>query len=133
MSLIQEDQFLQILKYDPATGLLYNGIESLANFTHFGQVESWTSTSITTKLMEDVYFNPRNAYPFTYAFGHEMTQEEQDSVLNGYSEMVIVLKTSELEHSSVKGYFAKATWINDNDQQKAELFAATLNAVESSK
>ena len=35
--------------------------------------------------------------------------------------------------TSVKGYFAKATWINDNDQQKAELFAATLNAVESSK
>ena len=133
MSLIQEDQFIQILKYNPETGLLYNGIESLANFTHFGQVESWTDSSITTKLMEDDYFNARNGYPFTYPFGYEITQAEQDSVLAGYSEMVVVLKQAALEHSSVKGYFAKATWINDDDQQKSELFAATLNAVESSK
>ena len=133
MSLIQENQFIQIIKYNPETGLLYNGIESLANFTHFGQVESWTNSSITTKLMEEGYFNARVAYPFTYPFGYEITQAEQDSALNGYPEMIIVLKMPELEHSSVKGYFAKATWINDNDQEKAELFAATLNAVESSK
>ena len=133
MSLIQENQFIQVIKYNPETGLLYNGIESLANFVHFGQVESWTNSSITTKLMEEDYFNARIGYPFTYPFGYEITQAEQDNVLNGYPEMIIVLKMPELEHSSVKGYFAKATWINDNDQQKAELFAATLNAVESSK
>lgn len=133
MSLIQQDQFIQILKYNPETGLLYNSIESLGNFVHFGEVESWTGNSITTKLMENDYFNARNGYPFTYPFGYEITQAEQDSVLAGYPEMVVVLKQAALEHSSVKGYFAKATWINDDDQQKSELFAATLNAVESSK
>ena len=93
--------------------------ETVGQFVNLGSVVSFDSTSITTNVSTPELFE---------ALGPIVDDYNVD-----ISSILLVLTQNPVEHSGVKGYYARCVWRNNDFENKSELFAAALNAVESSK
>ena len=131
-STIQQGMKASIMRFDPDSVDQNGGVttyepgDTIGQNLNLGTIESFTSTQIITTFVN----------PVDFAAATTTTDFVTGSPLfnfNSLLEIIVVLASSPVEHSSIKGYYAKVVWRNNDFNNKSELFSAALNAIESSK
>lgn len=133
LSSIQSLMELRITRFDPDSldsdgGVKIFGLgESIGQNESLGLIQSFNSRQIVTDLTLGVGNFANVTTNTDYVTGSPIFNP------NSLLEIVITSTSSPVEHSSVKGYYARVVWRNNDFNNKSELFSAALNAIESSK
>ena len=124
---------LRITRFNPASldsdgGVkIYGPGQSIGQNQSLGLIQSFNSRQIVTDLTLGAGNFANVTNNTDYVTGSPIFNP------NSLLEIVITSTSSPVEHSSIKGYYARVVWRNNDFNNKSELFSAALNAIESSK
>ncbi len=133
LSSIQSLMQLRVTRFDPNSLDSDGGVkifgpgQSIGQNESLGLIQSFNSRQIVTDLTLGAGNFANVTNNTDYVTGSPIFNP------NSLLEIVITSTSSPVEHSSIKGYYARVVWRNNDFNNKSELFSAALNAIESSK